>query len=67
VLLDISPRNTPHPGDPKGGVIFVQNILSPEVLSPEEALHIYISVFGKRLSRKSNSVLGETTKKKDTS
>jgi hypothetical protein len=28
-LRDISSRNTPHPGDPSGGVIYLQIVLSP--------------------------------------
>jgi hypothetical protein len=52
LLLDISPTNTP-PGDLNGEVIYPRFLLSPE-----EASRICISVFGKRLSRKSyNSVL----------
>ena len=42
----------PH-GDPIGGVVYLRIILSPE-----EAFRIYdISVFGKRLSRKSDNVV----------
>ena len=51
MLLDISSRNTP-PRDPNGGVVYLQI-----VLSPEEASRMCISVFGKRLSRKSNNVV----------
>ena len=47
------PLETLPPGDPIEGVVYLWI-----VLSPEEASHIYeISVFGKRLSRKSNNVV----------
>jgi len=47
------PLETLPPGDPIGGVVYLQIILSPE-----EASRIYdISVFGKRLSRKSDNVV----------
>jgi len=52
LLPDISSRNTPPPGDPNGGVVYLRT-----VLSPEEASRMCISVFGKRLSRKSNNVV----------
>jgi hypothetical protein len=52
LLLDISPRNTPLPGDSNGGVVYIRT-----VLSPEEASLMCIYVFGKRLSRKSNNVV----------
>jgi len=52
LLLDIFPRNTSQPGDPKGGVVYLRI-----VLSPEEASRMCISVFGKRLSRKGNNVV----------
>jgi len=51
MLLDIYPRNT-APGDPNEGVVYLRI-----VLSPEEASWTYISVFGRRLSRKSNKVV----------
>jgi hypothetical protein len=47
------PLETLPPGDPTGGVVYLRI-----VLSPEEASRIYgISVFGKRLSRKSDNVV----------
>jgi len=46
----IFPLETLPHGDPKGVVIYLRI-----VLSPEKASRIYISVFGKRLSRKSNN------------
>jgi hypothetical protein len=43
----------PPPIDPTGGIVYLRIILSPE-----EAFRIYdISVFGKRLSRKSDNVV----------
>jgi hypothetical protein len=42
----------PPPGDPNGGVVYL-----PIGLSPEEAFRMCVSVFGKRLSRKSNNVV----------
>jgi hypothetical protein len=42
----------PPPGDPNGGVVYLRIVLSPEEASP-----IYISVFGKRLSRKCNNMV----------
>ena len=47
------PLETPPPGDPIGGVVYLRIILSAE-----EASRIYDnSVFGKRLSRKSDNVV----------
>ena len=47
------PLETLSPGDPIGGVVYLRIILSPE-----EAYRIYdISVFGKRLSRKSDNMV----------
>jgi hypothetical protein len=47
------PLETLPPGDLIGGVVYLRIILSPE-----EASRIYdISVFGKRLSRKSDNVV----------
>jgi len=47
------PLETLHPGDPIGEVVYLRIILSPE-----EASRIYdISVFGKRLARKSDNVV----------
>jgi len=43
----------PPPGDPIGRVVYLRKILSPEEVS-----HVYdISVFGKRLPRKSDNVV----------
>ena len=47
----IFPLETLHLGNPNGGVAYLRIILSPE-----EAFRTCISVFGKRLSRKSNNV-----------
>ena len=30
ILRDASPRNTPPPGDPSGGVVYLRIVLSPE-------------------------------------
>jgi hypothetical protein len=47
------PLETLPPGDPIGGVVYLRI-----VLSPEEASRIHgISVFGGRLSRKSDNVV----------
>jgi hypothetical protein len=46
------PLETLPPGDPNGGVVYLRI-----VLSPEEASRMCMSVFGKRLSRKSNNVV----------
>ena len=47
------PLETLPPGDPIEGVVYLRI-----VLSPEEASRIYeVSVFGKRLSKKSNNVV----------
>ena len=52
-MLYISPRKTtPITRDLNEGVVYLQI-----VLSLEEASRTYISVFGKRLSRKSNNVV----------
>jgi hypothetical protein len=52
--LETPPPPPPPPGEPNGGVV----CLRIKILSPEEASRIYdISVYGKRLSRKNETVV----------
>jgi len=41
ILRDASPRNTPPPGDPSGGVVYIGIVLSPEEAS---SLQVFLNM-----------------------